>query len=359
MKFTVLFAIAAALLAGTTNAHGAAATVRVCTPEEIAAADPNIPWSADDHRLFTLPTITYARPQIDQPGFAVSVLVATDGQVVCLDDSYGNEQKAMTETPERQAVLAAIAGWCFKPYVVDGKPVIAAVTVYVPEKIVFHFHEAMPAASPDTTVQIERTQCYGRCPAYTLTLHGDGRVDYTGNNYVDVTGAHSFTIPPADVAALIERLRAQDIWSMAGNWVSSMTAGPYYTVTLTVGGQTRVITDYMGYDVGIPQAVSEAEADIDRTGHAAGWINLSGDAVATLEAEHFAFNSQAGAELLARAVNNPDSHDDAAMLRLIELGAPVTGAQPDGNQFLAPSLLDAARAHNRTILIQPLHDRGL
>ena len=359
MKLAALMVIAIVLPAGTMNAHGAAAMVRVCTPAEAAAADHNIPWSADDHRLFTLPSITYARPHADRPGFPVSVLVATDGQIVCLDDPYGSEQKAMKETPERQAVMTAIAGWRFKPYAVDGKPVPAAVTIYVPEKIVFDFHEAMPAPSPDTTVQIDHTECYGRCPSYTLTLHGDGRVDYNGNNYVDVTGAHSFTIPPADVAALIERLRAQDIWSMAGNWASSATDGAYHTITLTVGGQTRVITDYMGYDVGMPQAVSEAEADIDRTGHAAGWINLSGDAVSILEAEHFVFNSQAGADLLARAVNNPDSHDDAAMLRLIELGAPVTGAQPDAYHFLGSSLLDAARAYNRTILIQPLHDRGL
>lgn len=39
-----------------------------------------------------------------------------------------------------------------------------------------------------------------------------------------------------------------------------------------------------------------------------------------LKAEGFQFNSQAGAELLARTVANKDSRDEAALLTLIELG---------------------------------------
>src|SRR5258708_6582282 len=29
-------------------------------------------------------------------------------------------------------------------------------------------------------VRLERTGCYGNCPAYKLTIHGDGRVEYEG-----------------------------------------------------------------------------------------------------------------------------------------------------------------------------------
>lgn len=30
------------------------------------------------------------------------------------------------------------------------------------------------------TIQLERTGCYGTCPAYSVTIHGDGRVEYNG-----------------------------------------------------------------------------------------------------------------------------------------------------------------------------------
>jgi len=35
------------------------------------------------------------------------------------------------------------------------------------------------------TIILERTSCYGTCPAYTVTLHGDGRVEYTGRQNVN------------------------------------------------------------------------------------------------------------------------------------------------------------------------------
>src|ERR1700746_1609053 len=33
------------------------------------------------------------------------------------------------------------------------------------------------------TISLERTGCYGSCPAYTVTIRGDGSVTYVGKNY--------------------------------------------------------------------------------------------------------------------------------------------------------------------------------
>ena len=32
------------------------------------------------------------------------------------------------------------------------------------------------------TIQLERTGCFGSCPAYSITMHGDGRVEYSGKS---------------------------------------------------------------------------------------------------------------------------------------------------------------------------------
>jgi len=37
-------------------------------------------------------------------------------------------------------------------------------------------------------VRLQRTRCYGICPAYKLTIHGDGKVEYEGLKYVKETG---------------------------------------------------------------------------------------------------------------------------------------------------------------------------
>src|SRR5262245_50253000 len=46
--------------------------------------------------------------------------------------------------------------------------------------------EAAPASAIDneTRVTLERTQCYGPCPVYTLSVAGDGTVAYFGTRYV-------------------------------------------------------------------------------------------------------------------------------------------------------------------------------
>lgn len=59
-----------------------------------------------------------------------------------------------------------------------------------------------------------------------------------------------------------------------------------------------------------------------------------------LKAEGFQFNSQAGAELLARMVANRNSRDEAAMLALIELGVPLAVARKQTPGFSGtPGLL--------------------
>ena len=37
-------------------------------------------------------------------------------------------------------------------------------------------------------IKLERTRCYGTCPAYVVTIHGDGRVEYDGKAHVKETG---------------------------------------------------------------------------------------------------------------------------------------------------------------------------
>lgn len=40
----------------------------------------------------------------------------------------------------------------------------------------------------DVTITLERTVCFGVCPDYVVTVHGDGTVEYEGRNFVAVKG---------------------------------------------------------------------------------------------------------------------------------------------------------------------------
>ena len=356
--FVCLAAAMSALFASVS----AQAAISDCTQKEYDTADQSVGWGvADDHYLFTTPQLTYNRPLTGRLGLDLAFVVGADGHIQCLENP-GWVRKALLATPERMMVQKAMEGWRFKPFEVDGKPVRAVVPVFIPEKVDFHYHEDMPSGSLNRThIQLSRTGCFGPCPSYRITLHGNGQVEYEGLGNVDVKGLHTYTISPGAVAALIERLRSRDVWSMAGSWIAPITDNPGYKTTITIGGQTRIIYDYVGENVGMPEVVTASENDIDLTAGTAGWLTLSSKAVRILEAGHFSFRSQAGADLLARAVSNGEGHDDAAMLRLIELGAPIEGAQKSKNSYLEwlnPSLLDAALENARNVLVEPLIARG-
>jgi len=341
----------------------ARAEVRDCTQAEYQEADSAAAWrDVGDNAEFNVPEIVYNRPRTSSLGLELVFIVSTDGRIVCMVGSEGYARKALNETAERYALLDAMQTWRFKPFLDDkGKPVQVLTLVMVPEKIDFHYHEDMPAAPASTAaIKLSRSGCYGWCPDYTVTLHGNGWVEFSGNFYTNVTGTHVYTVSPGDVAALVERLRADDIWSMAGNWVGNGSDAPRYSLDITIGGQTRHFEDYFGRQLGMPQALSDAMDDIDRASRTDNWIHLSSYAVAHLENDGFPFRSQAGADLLFKALNDDEVHDDAALLRLIELGAPLSGGRYGKYEYKAPrnGLLNAALLNHHVGLVDPLISRG-
>ncbi|HEX9951994.1 MAG TPA: DUF6438 domain-containing protein [Rubricoccaceae bacterium] len=62
-----------------------------------------------------------------------------------------------------------------------------------------------PPAASEPVVMLERTPCYGRCPAYTVAAYADGRVVWTGAQHVGTTGPSEWRVAPAVVAGLVRQ----------------------------------------------------------------------------------------------------------------------------------------------------------
>src|SRR5690348_16540886 len=45
-------------------------------------------------------------------------------------------------------------------------------------------------------IMLDRTTCFGSCPAYVVTVHGDGRVDWRGNSFVEQVGDRFAQVDP-------------------------------------------------------------------------------------------------------------------------------------------------------------------
>jgi hypothetical protein len=199
-----------------------------------------------------------------------------------------------------------------------------------------------PAAADLSKVEItlERTHCYGTCPEYKVTIHGDGRVVFTTETRpaadpesayyreaaaihqgIVLPGTHEDRIAPEAVAALLERFRKAKFFYLLPSYWGGGTDAPTYVLTLDTGRRHKSVKAYMGEPVGVPKAVTDLEDAVDRTAGTERWLRGTG-LTAWLEGQHFDFHSTAAAELAASAADKRKAAE-ALVLALIDRGAPL------------------------------------
>ncbi|WP_242165419.1 ankyrin repeat domain-containing protein [Lysobacter sp. M15] len=331
--------------------------IRVCSEDELLGHVPNRRQIEANRRAPT-PTISYAYgTEREIWGFDATVRVDRDGRVVCHSGKDGFD-RPQALTPERNAALASLR---YDPFLRDGASVSAIVSEAIREQELPESYRPLPNAPlGEVGITLQRTGCYGTCPSYTVDVRGDGLVNYRGDGYVDITGVHRYRIPPADVARLVDSLRKKDLWSLRPAYHAGITDNPTYQLTLKLGDQVHRIVDYVGERVGMPHVVSEFEDEVDKVSGAEGFVHLSEDAVERLQREGFRFDSKEGAELLARATANEESRDNKAIVRLVELGAPIAASpQARTEGWLARgTLLEEALQNRRRKLVDLLIAEG-
>lgn len=136
-----------------------------------------------------------------------------------------------------------------------------------------------PAQEGPVEITLNRTVCFGFCPDYTVTINGDGQVRYVGRSFVNVVGERTASIPAADVARLLQRFDEVGFAQLQDEYRGQMTDLPTTTITLTRNGQTKRLVDYGGTSVGMPAAVRELQAEIDRVANTAQWVLRDGQPV--------------------------------------------------------------------------------
>jgi hypothetical protein len=117
-----------------------------------------------------------------------------------------------------------------------------------------------PASAQDpVTITLERTACFGFCPAYKVTIRGDGTVAYEGGAHTKVLGEQTWKIDPAAVRALAKEMQDAGYFELQDEYRAMMTDHPTTFTSLTIGSRTKKILDY----VAGPPKLKELEARID------------------------------------------------------------------------------------------------
>jgi hypothetical protein len=127
------------------------------------------------------------------------------------------------------------------------------------------------------TIRLERSQCYGSCPAYALAIHGDGRVEYVGKQNVKVKESRTGRLDPAAVKELTSKFAEAKFLSLSEDDYSESkckcrrcTDMASAVVEISVGSVSHRVNHYYGCACP-PKALFDLESAIDKAVNAEQW----------------------------------------------------------------------------------------
>jgi len=119
-----------------------------------------------------------------------------------------------------------------------------------------------PPLGVDTVVTLRRTECYGFCPAYEVSIFGSGRVEFHGEAYVCEQAPAVATVDQSSVRQLVDGMLSVGFMQMPSYVHYVMSDAPTAIVTLRQGDSMHTVAHYHG-DPQAPRLVSWIEDRID------------------------------------------------------------------------------------------------
>lgn len=257
-----------------------------------------------------------------RPGFnqlRLTLTVSPTGQV--MDVRASGDPDCMELWPQ---VQPEVREWKFAPFERNGKAVTAEAEEYidlVPPERFPKIHVAPPVLRADSKIAItlERSGCYGTCPAYTVTVN-NGQVVFDGRRFVIASGKHVQKAETGAVQRLARKFIVADFYSMDESYRAAVTDNPTYVLSIDIDGQKKRVVDYVGEWEGMPAVVKELEDAVDAFAGSERWIGGADGLVGALRAEKFDFSSIEAQTILKQAAAAGRA---ATVQQLVEAGVPL------------------------------------
>jgi hypothetical protein len=143
-----------------------------------------------------------------------------------------------------------------------------------------------PRARTAEGIVLERTRCFGTCPAYRLTVRSDGAVTFVSRNPGDTSGLKTDSLRQEQVAWLVEEATRLGFFTLPEVIADDSTLCPlratdHPTATVTIFRQdsAHTVVDYHGcyasHDLDVVPQVKQLrrlEAEIDSVARSSRWM---------------------------------------------------------------------------------------
>jgi hypothetical protein len=227
----------------------------------------------------------------------------------------------------------------FKPFSRDGTPVRASFSDWVsivPLEKWADTNTPFPEIKDygSLKMRLERTECYGPCPAYSVEVKGDGSVDFIGKSNVLMIGNHHGELPKQAVDELLAAFRQANYFSLRDSYVTRVTDNPTYRTSIEFDGQKKSVRDYVGVQAGMPEAARDLEEAIDRITDTEKWTKGNEATASALVAEKYDFSADSDENRVLFANVVSDGRPDLIQL-FVSNHAPALGMTKEGQSALA------------------------
>ena len=135
---------------------------------------------------------------------------------------------------------------------------------------------------PDALITLTRSECFGKCPDYTVSVTADGTVTFEGRKFVKTKGVAKDSVSLDAVRQLIAAFEDAGFFSLRDSYPSDEDKCSYWTdhpsvrISLRLNGKTKSIYHYHGcVDEArrtYPAGLTELEDRIDEVLGTQGWI---------------------------------------------------------------------------------------
>jgi hypothetical protein len=134
-----------------------------------------------------------------------------------------------------------------------------------------------PAASAHEPVAtLERTECYGWCPAYKITIYRDGVVDYVGTRFVKLVGEARGQLTTAQLAQLDQLFEQTGYLHFKDRYVkTTVTDMPSANTSYAPPGEPAKSVQHYDGDRSAPKELAQVEDGIDQIVRIEQWIGTT------------------------------------------------------------------------------------
>lgn len=95
----------------------------------------------------------------------------------------------------------------------------------------------------DVVIRMERTQCFGDCPSYVVSIFADGRVRYEGRS---VDGRPDAQLAPGQLDELVRQLRGNGFFDLCNAKKQEVSHFPSMSIELWDGTHVKRVEAYLG-----------------------------------------------------------------------------------------------------------------